>query len=482
MDNINNKNNIIVVGAGVSGVFTVLTLLENGIDGDKITLIDKGNYIEKRHCFVSDTQSCKKCRTCSVILGMGGGGSGYNDGKQNLISKEFPNSPNVGGNLIKFHSIDELEELSNKVVHIYNKFGMDKMNVKPMGVELSDSAKKVLELIESNPNLDIHQCITQHIGSERSREIYKNMQDYILSKNVNVMMNTSLLDLIIENDKCVGVTTDKGNVMGNHIVLGLGRYGNVLIGDLLNKHNIEKENATIDMGVRVEVPSEIMDPLADFYEAKIVCKGRYQDEARMFCYNRLRAQCVNEKYDVNNESLLTVNGHAYSSDEMLTSTDNFAILVKRDFGDDIDKPIDNYVLSTVKMVNSIANGNTIMQTLEDLKLFRKSTEESIKKSNVKPTLKSYPGDLANAIPYRIMCTILDMIEELDTICEGINDGKNMILHGMEVKLHSNGVKVKDGSGKTNIPGLYIIGDCSSHTRGNIQSASMGILCAEDILK
>ena len=48
MDNINNKNNIIVVGAGVSGVFTVLTLLENGIDGDKITLIDKGNYIEKR--------------------------------------------------------------------------------------------------------------------------------------------------------------------------------------------------------------------------------------------------------------------------------------------------------------------------------------------------------------------------------------------------------------------------------------------------
>ncbi len=80
-----------------------------------------------------------------------------------------------------------------------------------------------------------------------------------------------------------------------------------------------------------------------------------------------------------------------------------------------------------------------------------------------------------------MCTILDMIEELDTICTGINDGKNMILHGMEVKLHSNGVKVKDGSGKTNIDGLYVIGDCSSHTRGNIQAASMGILCAKDII-
>ena len=67
------------------------------------------------------------------------------------------------------------------------------------------------------------------------------------------------------------------------------------------------------------------------------------------------------------------------------------------------------------------------------------------------------------------------------ICKGINDGQNMILHGMEVKLHLNGVKVKDGSGKTNINGLYIIGDCSSHPRGNIQSASMGILCAKDIV-
>ena len=38
-----------------------------------------------------------------------------------------------------------------------------------------------------------------------------------------------------------------------------------------------------------------------------------------------------------------------------------------------------------------------------------------------------------------------------------------------------------GSGKTNIDGLYAIGDCSSHTRVNIQSASMGILCAKDIV-
>ena len=82
--------NTIIIGAGVSGVFTALKLIENGVEGKNITLIDKGNYIEKRHCFVSHDQSCKKCNKCSVILGFGGGGSGYNDGylykqiKQNL--------------------------------------------------------------------------------------------------------------------------------------------------------------------------------------------------------------------------------------------------------------------------------------------------------------------------------------------------------------------------------------------------------------
>ena len=39
--------NTIIIGAGVSGVFTALTLIDNGVEGKNITLIDKGNYIEK---------------------------------------------------------------------------------------------------------------------------------------------------------------------------------------------------------------------------------------------------------------------------------------------------------------------------------------------------------------------------------------------------------------------------------------------------
>ena len=49
--------NTIIIGAGVSGVFTALTLIDNGVEGKNITLIDKGNFIEKRHCFDSQINS-----------------------------------------------------------------------------------------------------------------------------------------------------------------------------------------------------------------------------------------------------------------------------------------------------------------------------------------------------------------------------------------------------------------------------------------
>ena len=38
----------IIVGAGVSGLFTTIKLIDNGINGEDITIIVKGNFIEKR--------------------------------------------------------------------------------------------------------------------------------------------------------------------------------------------------------------------------------------------------------------------------------------------------------------------------------------------------------------------------------------------------------------------------------------------------
>lgn len=474
---------IVIVGAGVSGVFTTIELLNNGYKGENITIVDKGNYIEKRICLANEKTKCKKCKTCKLLCGFSGGGGGCNDGKLNLIDKLHPNSTKIGGDLINYHTIEELEVLSNKVIDIYNKFGMKDMNIEFIGNDLNKDGKRILEKANNSKDFFIAENLMCHTGTDRTRIIYKNIQDYLQLKNVNFRMNSELTDLIIKDNKCMGIViNNKEKIYADKIVYAGGRYGNALLGELMNKYNIKRKNGSIDVGLRIEVPSHIMNPLKSFYELKAYYKGSYQDEARIFCYNRERAWVVNEKYDINGETFVTVNGHAFNLENKRTDIDNFAILVKKEFDDSLENPIEDYVLPMVKMMNALGEGGSICQTFYDLVNHKRTTEETIKSCSIKPTLLAYYGDLSNVLPYRILKTIIEMIYALDEYVPGIAQGNNTILHGVEVKLHSNGIKVENGNGKTSVENLYAIGDCTSLTRGVVQSAIMGLLCSKDILK
>lgn len=474
---------ICIVGAGVSGLMTAIKLIDNGLKGENITIIEKGNFIEKRICFANENTKCKKCKVCNLLCGVSGGGGARNDGKLNLIDTAHPNSTRIGGDLIKYHSIEELENLSNEMIDIYNRFGMAGMDIDFIGDSLNEEGIDVLKRIKEDKRFLIAENKMTHIGTDRSQIIYKNIQDFLLSNGVIFKVRASLTDLIIEDNICKGVILENGEkIYADKVVLCLGRYGNALLGELMDKYNIEKRSGSIDIGTRIEVPSYIMNPFKSFYELKAYYKGSYQDEARIFCYNRERAWVVNEKYDIKGETFVTVNGHAYNSEDKRTNIDNFAILVKKEFNNTLDKPIDDYVLPMVKMMNALGEGGSICQTFYDLVNHRRTTEETIKLCSISPTLKAYYGDLSNVLPYRILKTIIEMIYALDEYVPGIAQGNNTILHGVEVKLHSNGIKVENGNGKTSVGNLYALGDCTSLTRGVIQSGIMGILCAISLLE
>ena len=473
---------ICIVGAGVSGLMTAIKLIDGGLKGEDITIIEKGNLIEKRKCFTNDNTACRKCKTCNLLCGIGGGGGAFNDGKLNLIDTRHPNSVKIGGTLIDYHTIEELEVLSDEMLNIYNRFGMKDMNINFVGDNLNEIGKEILEKMKDNKQFSIAENKMTHVGSDRSRIIYKNIQDWLLEKGVNFKLRSELTDLIIKDNNCLGVVINNNKeIYADKVILCTGRYGNSLLGELINKHDIKKKSGSIDIGVRVEVPTYIMKPLESFYELKAYYKGSYNDEARVFCYNRERAWVVNEKYDIKGETFVTVNGHAFNSEDKRTDIDNFAILVKKEFNDSLEKPIDDYVLPMVKMMNALGEGGSICQTFYDLINHRRTTEESMKECSIKPTLKSYYGDLSNVLPYRILKTIIEMIYALDEYVPGIAQGNNTILHGVEVKLHSNGIKVENGNGKTSVNNLYALGDVTSVTRGVIQAGIMGILCVEDIL-
>ena len=454
-----------IIGGGVAGLFAAYTLLKK-FNGENIVIFEKGKLIEKRKCPAGKDKQCMHCNICSITSGIGGSGA-YSDSKLNL-----DNHSKIGGSLGEFYKPKELEDLFNDVLKIYYEFGMDP-NLKQFGHDDNEETVRIKEKIKNNPNMELAECDTIHLGTDRSRELYREIQDYILAAGVKISKSVAHIENMGEKFLCNGEIFD-------YIIIATGRSGNSYLKELTKEIGVEFVPSRIDIGVRVETTNEVMKDINDnFYEAKIFCKGEYDDEVRTFCSNP-SGVVASEQWDIKDGKIFTVNGHAYADPKLKTKNTNFALLVTKNFNGDLDDPLEDYVYSIIKMTNKLANNGVMVQSLEDLKNFRRSTEESLKKMNLTPTLKAFPGDLSNTIPYRVLKSILDAIEILDEVCPGLNDGKNTLLYGIEAKFHSNKAKINQ-YGETNIPGIYCIGDCSGYTRGIMQAAAHGILAATSII-
>ena len=473
-----------IIGAGVAGLFTAIELVNNGFKGSDIIIFDKGKEIEKRHCFVDDNTQCKKCKTCSIVNGVGGAGS-FSDSKLN-----FDPSGKVGGEMNDLMTREEIIKYLIRVYGIYQQFGIEEFQSKMYGMNHNDAAKEILKVIEENPNMDITDCITVHLGTENSRIIYGRMITFLKEHGVDIVSDTEIVDIKIDNVctvyykyKCKSDYSSYDDLLEEEqfdkVILAMGRSGNKAIKYICESNGIEITNGRVDYGVRIETLNSIMAPLNDnFYEAKIHFKGGpFGDKARTFCTNPGGFVTI-ESYNTDRGKLFLANGHAYAGNK--SDNTNFAILVSRAFNEDCPNPLESYLFPLIQATNSLGKGSVILQSLKDIKLNKRSTEESIAELDIKPTANVYKGDLTSVIPYRTMVDILEAIEELDKICPGIN-GDNTLLYGLEAKFHANRVII-DKYGKTSNENIYCIGDCSGMCRGLTTAASMGILCAEDILK
>ena len=465
------EQRIIIVGCGVAGIFTAIELVNKGYDGNNITMLDRGHWIDKRRCFVDSNTACKKCKICSISNGVGGTGS-FSDSKLN-----FDISGRVGGDLAELLTVEEITKYLEKTYKIYQQFGIEEFKSKIYGKDYNEEGLKIIEQIKNNPNMEMADCVTIHLGTDNSQIIYKRMIDFLLKNNVHIMANAEVteVDTIL---KKVYVN----NIYFNYdkLVLAMGRSGNQLMREICVANNIKMKNGRVDYGVRVETLNEYMKPLNDnFYEAKIYIKGKFGDSTRIFCTNPQGVVSV-ESYPYMNSNIYLANGHAYAEQSKKTKNTNFALLVSRSFNEDCTNPLGEYLYPIINATNSLGKGSVILQSLKDIRLNRRSTEERIAELDIIPTANVYKGDILSVMPYRTMVDILEAIEELDKICVGLN-GDNTLLYSMEAKFHSNKVLINK-YGQSSVKDVYCIGDSSGWTRGITSASSMGILCAEDIIK
>ena len=476
----NNEYDLIIVGAGPSGVFTAYELIELGLNKNKkILLIDQGKRVEHRTCPVSKVGKCVKCKPyCNITSGFSGAGA-FSDGKLTLPNLDS-DTIEVGGILDEYIGVEETKKLMMYTDEIYLKFGAD---TKLEGLENLDKINEIAKKAKDN-NLILANCPIRHLGTEKSHELYKKIQDYLLENNIEIMFETNVKDLIIEDEKIKGVIIEdmknapenpiSSSLYSNHVVLGIGRKGAAWLADMCASHDIKNRAGTVDIGVRYELPDSVMENINKYmYEGKFIgYLPPYNDKVRTFCQNP-SGFVANEVYDNN---LNLVNGHSYK-DKKSTNT-NLALLASHHFSDPFKEPI-KYGINIAENVNQLAKGNVLVQRLGDILNGKRTWDYELKSNSVVPTLTTaVAGDITYAIGYRTMVDILEFIKAMDKVVPGFAHPDNL-LYAAEIKFYSNQLII-DEKFETNIKGLYSIGDGGGLTRGLIMASSSGVQMARNL--
>lgn len=469
-----NKYDVIVIGMGPSSIFLAYELIKLK-KLKKVLLIEQGKRVENRNCPLEEIGKCIKCKPfCNITSGFSGAGA-FSDGKLSLYDPE-DNEIHVGGNIQEYLGVEETKKLIDYTDQIYLEFGADK---KLEGVDYKTEVGKIKAKAKKE-GLDLISIPIRHLGTEKAHELYKKLEDYLEKNNVELMFETEVTDIIIKDNEAKGVKIHRlkdkqeQEIYADKVVIAVGRKGANWLVDMCAKHDIKTESGVVDIGVRYELPDEIMKNINKYmYEGKFVGRpGPFGDKVRTFCQNP-SGFVSSEVYD---NDLNLVNGHSYK--EKKSTNTNLAILVSHHFNYPFDKPIE-YGRNVAKNLNELGNGNVLVQRLGDIYRGKRTWEEELKNNSVKGTLKSaIAGDITFAIGYRTMTDILEFIRRMDKVVEGFANPDNL-LYAPEIKFYSNQVNI-DENFETSVKGLYSIGDGGGLTRGLMMASCSGVHLARVI--
>lgn len=457
---------VLIVGAGPAGLFAAYELITKNKDL-KVLLVDQGKFAENRVCPMNKYGTkCKNCNPCQILSGYGGAGT-FSDGKLNFV-------PKLGkSDLYKYMESDDAEKLLNDTEEIFNKFGMDS-DVYPSNMEEALKIKK--EVSKTGAKLLIIK--QKHLGSDNLPGYIINFTEFLKENGVTIVENTRVVD-IIDNKKSFDVLCkvkkEEVKYQAKYVIVAPGRTGAKWIQELADEYKIPYLSQSIEIGVRVEVRKELLEDLCSvIYDPSIFIKTKtYGDEIRTFCTNP-GGYVTKENY----YGYICVNGHALK--KVKSNNSNFAFISKVN----LTEPVTNtreYGESIAKIANCLGDSKPIIQTLGDLKKFRRTRDSRLSKLFITPTLKDVvPGDLALVMPHRIITNIIDGLEALDKIIPGVNNDETL-LYGPEIKFFSNEIET-DNKFKARDHNMYFIGDGAGKAGNIVIAAATGLVASRDILE
>ncbi len=465
---------VLIVGAGPAGLFTAYELIRWSRGRLKILVVEQGIRAIQRRCpltsNVGDRErevkpgKCILCRPCHVMQGVGGAGA-LSSGTINL-------RPDIGGELHRLiGSWVYAEKLIHYIDQVFVEFGAPRDRL----YRVDDERVNELERLAAKAGAKFIPTPQRHIGSENTPRVIENMTRYLEDSGVEFLLSTRALD-VVKNDGLFNVETSRGVFTAKYVVLAPGRSGASWFAELARRRGIEVEPGPLDIGVRIEIPAYIAEPITSVVrDPKIILYTRvYDDKVRTFCTNPY-GFVVEERYE---DDIVAVNGESYA--EIKSKNTNFALLVTVKLTDPMEDTI-TYGRYIARLATRLGGGKPLIQRFGDLEAGRRSTWDRIGRSSVEPTLRDVtPGDIGMALPYRVVADLVEAIQRLDTIMPGIASNQTL-LYAPEIKFYSVRAVVNREL-ETSIENLFVAGDGAGLSRGINVASATGVLVAHSILE
>ena len=209
-NNVEDKPQVIVVGAGPGGLFAALRLIELGL---RPIVIERGKNVRDRKVDIARiSREHKVDPESNYSFGEGGAGA-YSDGKLYTRSKKR-------GNV-------------DKILNVFCQHG---------------ASTSILS--------DAH----PHIGTDKLPRVIENMRNTILECGGEVHFETRMDALIIEKGKVIGIETHTGKTFRGPVILATGHSARDVY-RWLHTNGIQLEAKGIAVGVRLEHPSHLIDQI-----------------------------------------------------------------------------------------------------------------------------------------------------------------------------------------------------------------------------
>ena len=422
----------VIIGAGPAGLFSALTLAQNGI---KPIIIEQGKTVDERKKDVEEFQKTGKLNTLSnVQFGEGGAGT-FSDGK---LTSGIHNP------------------LCKIVLKEFYNFG---------------APEQILYI--NKP----------HIGTDNLINIIRNMRNEIIKLGGEFLFNEKVTDFEFENSKVTAVICSK-RIETDTVILAIGHSARSTFEKLYEK-GVKMEKKNFSIGVRIEHKQSMINKsqYGEITKLKLPpaeYKMAYHGENRS-CYTFcmcpggtvIASSSEPETIVTNGMSVYARNGENANSAVLVNVTPN-------DFKG--ESPLEGMYFQkdleqkAFKLGGS--NYNAPIQRFEDFENDVKSTHIG----EIKPTYK--PGvtlsNLNEILPDFISKTLIEGIKYFDKSIKGFAH-PDAILTGVETRSSSPVQITRNENKQSNIKGLYPCGEGAGYAGGIMSAAVDGIKCAIAVL-